>query len=352
MPLTDVTIGRICLHEVHRRPEEGPQLTPTYGQGLLNLPPEAMAAFRSRVVAAFKASSQCLDMAIRDYADGSVAANGAKLIDLSNKDFVAHSRAFADALASAQGSRQIPGGLLVVFDGTVGYPATRFFGLMKAELHEGFIKTNDLQAQFVNNLFLSPKTKLYKIGIFICDGAHPRPPLPEGWQATVYDSAMTASQRDNAATYFYSTFLGLDLPDNSAQKVKRFFEETKAFIRSSPLTPSQKVDLHNGLYSYLKLDQSQTVQVSRFAETYMQGDLLDDYVRHMKRQRIPETAISKDLTEVSGALRIRKLRFPRAITLSGPPDAMRDLVSIETIERADGSPWTRVIIKAEVQGDE
>lgn len=54
MPLENVTIRRVCLHEVHRRPGEGPQLKPTYGQGLLHLNSEAMAHFRSRVIAAFK----------------------------------------------------------------------------------------------------------------------------------------------------------------------------------------------------------------------------------------------------------------------------------------------------------
>ena len=352
MPLDNVTIGRICLHEVHRRPDEGPQRKPSYGKGLLRLDERALDAFRSRVVAAFKTNAQCMEMTIREFGAGSVIEHGAELVTKSDPQFVAHSEVFADALANAQGSRQIPGGLMVVFDGTLGFPATPFFGLMKAELHEGFIKTNDLQARFVNDLFLSPKTKLYKIGLFVSDGAAPRPDLPDGWRTIVYDSAMTASQRDAAATYFYSTFLGLDIPQDAAQQVRKFFEETKAFIKASSLPEEQKVDLFNGLYSYLKLDKRNTIQTSRFAATYMEGPLADEYLNHMRQQKFPAAAIAKDLSEVGGVLRWRKLKFPRAITLSGPPDAVRDLVTVDTIAGEDGARWTQVTIRGELQGQE
>ena len=350
MPLENVTIRRICLHEVHCRPEEGPLLTPTYGAGLLQLNAPAMAAFRSRVIAAFKSDAQCMEMSIREYGAGSALVTGDELIRKREPGFVMHSRIFADALASAQTSRQIPGGLMVVFDGTLGNPATPFFGLMKAELHEGFLKTADLQAEFVADLFLSPKTKLYKIGLFVSDGVQPRPDLPEGWTATVYDSAMTAVNRDAAATYFYSNFLGLDVPVNAAHQVKKFFDETKTFIKNCDLSETEKVNLHNSLYSYLKLDRSNTIQTSRFASTYMDEDLADDYMKHMRRQRFPATAIAKDLAEVAGSLRMRRLRFPRSITLSGPPEAIADLVSIDTVETADGVQ-TQILIRGLVQSE-
>ncbi len=311
-----------------------------------------MAAFRSRVVAAFKTNAQCMDMSIREHGAGSAIELGAAIVGVPGHDFAQRSQVFADALANAQTSRQIPGGLMVVFDGTLGNPATTFFGLMKAELHEGFIKTNDLQAQFVNDLFLSPKTKLYKIGLFVSDGVNPRPALPGGWRAVVYDSAMTASQRDNAATYFYSNFLGLDIPRNAAQQVKKFFEETKSFIKGANLPPNEKVDLYNGLYSYLKLDRGNTIQTSVFAQTYMQGDLSDDYLQHMRQLRFPTEAIAKDIGELTGVLKWRKLRFPRAITLVGPPDAVRDLVTVDTVDGERGAKWTQITIRGELQSQE
>ncbi len=327
-------------------------MPPTYGQGLLNLSAEALGAFKSRVAAAFKSNSQCMEMTIRSHGQGSVLSSGVQLLASSNPDFVRHSQFFANALAEAQTSRQMPGGLMVVFDGTVGPSSTPFFGVMKAELHEGFIKTSDMQAQFVSDLFLSPKTKLYKIGIFISNGASPRPVLPDGWSAIVYDSTMTASQRDNAATYFYSAFLGLDIPVNAAQQVRKFFEQTKSFIKSSNIPPEGKVDLYNSLYSYLKVDRDNTVQTSRFAESFMDVDLADQYLDHMRREGFPTTAVAKDLSEVAGSLKMRRIKFARAITLSGPPDAVRDLVSVESVEGEGGAPWTQITIRGQIEAQE
>lgn len=352
MPLQNLTVNRICLHEVHRRSDAGAVVEPTLGTELLDLRGPAMDAFRSRVIAAFKSNSQCMEMMIRAYGDGSVISNGLRLIEAADQDYITISGLFADALAGAQTSRQMPGGLVVIFDGTIGSPATSFFGVMKAELHEGFIKTDDLQARFVSDLFLSPKTKLYKIGLFVSDGLRPRPELPDGWSAIVYDSAMSAAQRDNAATYFYSSFLGLDIPENAAQQVRKFFEHTRAFIRNSDLTDEEKVDLFNGLYTYLKLDRGNTIQTSRFAETFMNEDLSEKYLQHMRRERFPTTALAKDLSEVSGSLKLRKLKFPRSITLSGPSDAVRELVTVATVDGDSGTLWTQITIRGQIEAQE
>lgn len=352
MPLENLKIGRVCLHEVYRLGDNGSVVAPNYGSDLLQLKGPALDAFRERVVAAFKSSSHCMEMRIRQHGPGSAVAIGDGLVGVDDRTFVTASREYADALAAAQTSRAIPGGLAVVFDGTVGHPDVKFFAVMKAELHEGFIKTANLQARFVDDLFLSPKTKLYKIGMFISDGAHPRPALQAGWTPMLYDSVMTASQRDVAATYFYSKFLGLDIPENAAQKVKQFFEKTKGFISSSPLPQSDKTDLLNGLYTYLKVDQSNTIQVSAFADTFMPPALADDYKNFMKREKFPVAAVAKDLSEVGGQLRLRRLRFPRAITLSGPPDAVKDLVTIAQIDGDGGAPWTQITIRGPIESQE
>lgn len=353
MTLENLILSRVCLHEVHRRADDKTIVPPTYANGLLNLPPLAKSAFVSRVIAAFKSSAQCMEMAIRSYGADSVIAIGLDLLDADDAEFALQSRRLADGLAGAQGSRQIPGGLVVAFDGTVGYPSRPFFGVMKAELHEGFLKTRDLQATFVSDLFLSPKTKLYKIGIFISDGVDPRPALPDGWIATVYDSAMTAAHRENAALYFHGQFLGLELPENSAQKVRQFFEQTKEFIRSVDVSEEQRVDLYNSLYIYLKMDRSPTVQVSQFADAYLPDQVGTQYIAHMREQRFPERAIEKDLSEVSGSLKLRKFRFANKITLSGPPEAISQLVQVEAVEAAEGQgKWTRITVRGPIEGQE
>jgi 37-kD nucleoid-associated bacterial protein len=294
-----------------------------------------------------------MDMDIHDFGTGSALALGSVVVTASDAEFVLHSRAFADRLAEAQGSRQIPGGLCAVFDGTAGYPGAPIFGVMKAELHDGFLKSNDLQAEFVTNVFLSPKTKLYKIGIFVSDRQEPRPALPDGWSATVYDSHMSVAQRNLAALYFHERFLGLTFPKNSAHHVKLFFEKTKVFIANSGLIEEKKYDLYNGLYTYLKVEQSPNVEVEQFAERFLPIALVDDYRGYMTRERVPLAAFEKDLSEISGALKLRRFRFPRRITLTGPAEALADLVTVKQIDNPDGpGRWTQITVRGPIEAQE
>lgn len=353
MALENLLLGRICLHEVHRRADDKSLVTPSYSSDMLVLKGRAKDAFISRVLAAFKSSAQCMEMSIRVHDAASAVAQAANLIRQTDADFVRSSRVFADKLADAQDSRQYPGGVVAVFDGTVGNPAQHFVGVMKAELHEGFVKTQKLGAQFVDNLFLSPKTKLYKIGLFISDGAAPRPALPAGWTALLYDSLMTAAQRDNAAVYFHGRFLGLSIPENSAQKTKEFFERTKEFIKTRNISEYEKVDLYNSLYSYLKVDQSPTVQVSEFGDRFFDDDMNIDYTSHMKKSGVSVQAINKDLSEVAGALKLRRVRFTGNLQLSGPPEVFARLVTVETvIPVGRDEKWTQITVKGPIEAQE
>lgn len=351
MPLENLTIRRVCLHEVHKRSDDGNVRTPTYSNDLLALNNRGLAAFQSRVHSAFKRDAKCMEMALRLTDAASIAGRGAAIVDADDVAFVEQSRSFADLLAEAQVSRQIPGGLTVVFDGTVGYPERNFFSVMKAELHEGFMKQNNMQATFVESLFLSPKTKLYKIGFFV-GGEVGSPIRIEDWKPTVYDYQLTGAHRDGAAAYFHSAYLGLDVPKNSAQQVKKFFETTKTYIKSAQISQADKVDLYNSLYSYLKTDQAPTVQVGHFADTYLPPALRGTYVDHMRRERVPDAAIAKDLSEVGGSLRIRRLRFPSKIMLSGPPEAIKELVNVEAFDAPDGERWTRLTIRGAIEAQE
>lgn len=351
MPLENLNVARVCLHEVYKRTDDRNVVPPSFATGLLDLDDRGLAAFEARVVAAFRSGAKCMEMTINEIDETSVAARGVAMVGVSDNQFVRRSRAFAEMLASAQTSRQYPGGLVVVFDGTVGNPATRFFGIMKAEMHEGFVKRADMQATFVDSLFLSPKTKLYKIGLFVANDVRVRD-LPDGWTATVYDAQLTAVQRDSAALYFHESFLGLTVPENSAQQTKIFFQKTKEFIAEAAIDEDQRVGLHNSLYTYLKHDRSPTIQVSRFADAYMPDDVAMDYQRYMRRERFPVGAVQKDLTEISGRLRTRRLRFANRITLTGPADAINEFVSVEEIRGERGASWTRITVRSQLESQD
>lgn len=359
MLFENLVVDRIILHEVYRRLDDRQPITPAYGNALLHLDADAIAMFRDRIVSAVGSQSQCMEMVIINYAAGSSLEIARDLILAPDDEvFIQHSRRFADKLTEVQISRSLPGGVLIVFKGQAGNPSEKIIGVIKAETHSGFRRTREMQVEFFKDLFLTPQTKLYKIGLFNY-GRQGDPILSlDGWGATIYDAQMTSAHRESAAKYFYELFLGCGFPVNAAALTKQFYDGTREFINKINVSDESRADLLTGLYTYLKVDQSPVVELSTFAQNYLTDELKDDYSNFMVHRAFPTIAVAKDTSDLTTQLRRRKLKFSRDVQLSAPPDAFADLVSVRTIEgepdAVDGGKpvWTQITIKDRVREQE
>lgn len=354
MAVENLAVSRLILHEIFRRRDNGSAVTPRYGGQLVNLPAAAMDAFRERVVDALGNTSRSMEMDIIDAQSGSAVELSSNLFNQSDAAFVTGSQAFADRLATAQTHRSWPGGIVVVFTGTVGAASHPFVGVIKAETQTGFkreIQRGTLNAQYFDDLFMTPASKLYKIGMFIRTSARPGT-LPSGWRALVYDNQMTSGKRDDAARYFFGSFLGCEIPTNSAALTKAFFDNTREFIKALDVPSEKKNDLLTSLYTYLKVDQAPTIEVNAFSTTYIPQESRENYREFMVSKKMPLNAINKDLADIGPGLRLRRVGFPNDIRLIAPPEAFRDSITIETIRQdtdGDGpSEWTRITIKHQI----
>jgi hypothetical protein len=240
MAFDNLVVQRVVLHEVYRRRDNNDAIQPRYGDQLIRLPLEAMEMFKERVVDAMGTESQSMEVEIVDASTGGAVEISASLLGKTDGAFITESRKFADRLTQIQVQRNLPGGVLVVFSGTVFASSLPFVAVIKAEKQTGFHERG-LSIQFLKDLFLTPASKLYKIGFFIRDG-DARLALPDGWKAFVYDSHMSSTKREGAAKYFYDLFLGCKIPQNSAYLTRSFFEHTREFIRALPVEPEMKDD--------------------------------------------------------------------------------------------------------------
>jgi hypothetical protein len=358
MDLQDLNIGRIVLHEVHKRTDERQRVAPTYGVDVEQLRGLALDAFRDRVIAAMGRSDRCVQMEILS-SSPMIPILQAVLDAPSDAEFVDESRNVADALADAQTRRDLPGGVVVVFTGTVGAPSSRFFAVIKAETHNGFMRDADdhghLGLVFLEKLLLTPQTKLYKIGMFI--DANRRGDDEARWNAYLYDDGVSPRDRYGAAQYFYESFLGLAFMQSSARETKVFHDLTKGFITALQIPEEEKVTLHNALVTYLKADVSPTVSVRAFADSYVRDRAVhDSYTAHMYDQGFPRHAVNKDLGDIRSALRQRRILFRSKVSITAPAEAFEQYVEIEAIQGAspDGRPerWTRVTIKDQIASQE
>ena len=362
MSFENLILDKVVLHRVFKRNDEHQRIAPVYGTSLVPFAPRASQAICTRINTALGTAAKCIELDIIDNTQGSLVELSSRLVNSDRDLFIHHAREAADKLTDAQNPRNTPGGVLMVFSGTAGNPAKRFIGYLKAQIHDGFAESEDENGQaiitYIEKLILSPEAKLYKIGMFVETLPDAPGALPDGWTAFVFDASLTITNKSSAADFFYEGFMGCRFQETSAQRTQEFYKYTKEFIQTRDLPEEHKSDLHNALVTYLKTDLSPTLQVTDFSQRYLPGSQMrDEYSEYMKNKSFPVSAISKDLTCVAPALRVRKLVFPGNIRFTAPADAFADTITIRVIN-ADGdeegarSGWTEIIVRDRIREQE
>lgn len=354
MLFENLKVGRVVVHEVFRRNDDKSIQPPACSSQLENLSPEALGAFRLRMTDALSGQSQSLQMRIAKYGAGSFLELAEGLVDADEEAFVSGSKDLATKLAEAQMARRIPGGMVIVFDGTVGSPAVPFMGVIKAETQAGFRRQSGANAvvEFLQNIFLTPATRLYKIGIMLFDDATGS--KPDGRRAFVFDSNISASNREAAAAYFYEGLLGCALPSDGAYETARFFDLTKEYVRKSALDPEKKRDMVDSLYVFVRDEQDPTFTADQFSSRYLPPNMQDPFSAFLETRKFTRSAVVRDTSQMANRLRRRRLKFGGDIELSASPEALKNKVQIDPIpaEQGDQEGWTRITIRERMTGEQ
>lgn len=356
MLFENLKVNRVVVHEVFQRNEDKSIQPPVFSDDLENLSPEALGAFRLRMTDALSGQSQSLEMRIARHGAGSFLELAESLVGSSDADFLAGSKAVANKLAEAQIARRIPGGMLIVFDGSVGANAQPFVGVIKAETQAGFRRSKDgakAVVEFLQNIFLTPATRLYKIGLMLFEDTTKA--KPDGRRGFVFDSNISVSNREAAAAYFYEGFLGCALPSDGPYETARFFDLTREFVRKSDLDPEKKRDVMDSLYVFVRDEQDPTFTAEQFGSRYLPDDMQDPFADFLSAKKFTPNAVVRDTTQMGNRLRRRRLKFGGDIELSASPEALKNKVQIEAIAADDGGArdaWTRITIRERLTGEQ
>ena len=214
MSFENLSIGRLIIHEVFARGADRALVQPTYGNQLLVLPQDARDALQARITNALGKSSHGVEMTIRESGADSTWHRAKEIVEAQGNDaqFVNISQNIASKLAVAQANRTIPGGIVVVIEGTCGNPAKSFMCVIKAEPHGGFTKRQaggHMTLEYIKELILTPQAKLYKIGAFL--------------------------QQDPAGTYVSMDFSTRDAYRHVVEKVARLSGATEIDVATAVL---------------------------------------------------------------------------------------------------------------------
>lgn len=364
MQLLNFDIDRIIIHQIFQRDSDGNKVTPKQSHEFTRFDQSAMDAFKSRLKDALGDGSKSVQMEIVNQEPGDLPHLVDILIDQDDDAFATSSFDIARKLTDAQQRKSIPGGILVVFCGTQGQKKRKFLGVIKAEIHNGYEKqingkTNEISLKFVEEVLLTPGTRLYKTAAFFEreNAGLSKDDLNTKWVVMVSDYQINKADGKAAAQYFYSDFLGCGYPETSARTTMHFYESASAFISDLDVPEAKKSDLLNALTTYLKVDTSSTISSSDFASKYFDLDTQDSFSAYMEDSGLPTTAFTKDVAHIEQKLKFRKVNFSRNVKIVAPSDAFKDLVDIESIqgdadESGGSAEWTRVIIKDKIVSQE
>jgi len=141
--IENLRVGRIAIHEVFQREDDRKAVLPVYADQLEIWPDKAITAFKARITEALSAQAKSIELQIVQCDENSHVATAKDLISAADDKFLTLSRKTTDRLVGAQLHRNIPGGILIVFDGTVGAEGHPFLGTIKAETQPGFRRHAD-----------------------------------------------------------------------------------------------------------------------------------------------------------------------------------------------------------------
>ncbi|WP_444935092.1 nucleoid-associated protein [Microbulbifer sp. JTAC008] len=363
MQLLNLSIDRIIIHQVYQRDKDGTKIPPTQSHEFTRFDESAMEEFKSRIRDALGEGSKAVQMQIHSQDENHIPKIADKIIDQDDDAFAVSSFDFAKRLTDAQQRKNIPGGIVVVFTGKQGHPQRNFLGVIKAEIHSAYEKevdptTNKISLKFVEEVLLTPGTRLYKTAAFFEKQNNSTPDdLNDKYAVMISDYQIGKTDGKAAARYFYSDFLGCDYPETSARTTKKFYDAASSFIEGLEIEVEKKSDLFNALTTYLKVGTSSTISSEDFAANYFDLDVQDDFKSHMEDSGLPTTAFTKDIEHIESKLKYRRVNFSKNVKIIAPSDVFKDYVVIESIDGdsdESGTPqiWTRVTVKDRITQQE
>jgi hypothetical protein len=330
----DLRLNRIAVHEIFKRDVDLQPIPPRCSDTLANLDAEGKSAIRERIIGALGSNSKSVQMSVVDDGPGTAFDLFSRLPFVDDATFLDVSQQIAQKLTSAQTARTIPGGVLVVVDGQVGADARPFSGVIKAEVHSGFIKEAGDQGpliRYLTDLLLTPNQRFHKIGVFVREPVQASPPddyFSDDYSVYVFDNQMNGAEITTAANYFYERFLGCTAASTAKKLTRDFYKHSRDFIDASPLGDESKVESVSALHVYLR-SNTQTIQALEFAEQHLPPEFHQPYMDFLVEHEFPENAVPKDTSQIKHKLRIRKLNFSTQVKITAPADRFRDLVQVQ-----------------------
>lgn len=352
LDLEALTIRRIAVHTIPKRGDGKIAATPIYATLLTLLNPSGLDVFQKRITSALGKRSHGVELTIVDSQQDSFMQHAVKLMYVNDAQFLLDSKVLAKKLADIQASRDLAASKLLIIDGSIGEGQRKFLAVIKADLQDGFKDDDVSGAALLENLFLTPTQRLYKIGLLEEVVANPAEEDDlrdaDDFKIHLFDHLISALETKSAAHYFYRQFLGSDILHSQKKITRDFYDLTIKYINASTVDRDTKFDLVDALRTELRSNRA-TIHSETFATDHMGEELQQGYLDFLAQNNFNYDNFSKDTEFIKGKLKRRqRMKFSHGVEISAPADSLTNLVSVQE----SNAQRTVLVINAAIESQE
>lgn len=324
-----ISINRLIVHKILEQKITEENSSVEFENTVINVNNKGKEILIERIINALGKQSKSFELNVELDKENSFFYFANCINKLNEEDFIFNSKEIANLLGFSQNRIGLPGGYLLIIDAFDNLNKTPLIIVIKAEQqsvlqHE--IGTNSLNV--LENVFLSPAQKLFKIGILGFENYRADSIIrKEDCFALLFDDQF----RDGKpAEYFYKSFLGFSIDKNSKINTYKFYQETVKFINSQVKEEGDRVDFLRFLKAYLSpvssnllIDSIQFIKSTTLSEA-------DKAAYITKTSELFPRAFTKDISLIKNNLSRRKINFSNDINVVGPEENFEEKVRIIT----------------------
>ncbi|MCF0043666.1 nucleoid-associated protein [Dyadobacter fanqingshengii] len=292
-------------------------------QVLSNIDSNVEQIIKDRLIESSGRRGKAFKLQIQQEGAGSFVDLCQELKKLDDPEFIVQSVKIAQLLADAQTSTQYPGGFLLIIEAVNDNSGLFLYLVIKAEPHQALVSRVN-QIEILNEIFLSPSQKLFKIGI-IEERTPEATHMNQRFDCFLFDDQFNSDGLP--AAYFYNDFLGFSIQANSELQSLRFYRITEDFITNAPdISSDGKGPVLDALKQQFTANKNQSVDPSAFGRTYFKEEkVLGRYLEAISS--LPSIFV-KNTTLIDSRLKTKKIDFPSKIKIAGPDAHFDDKVKI------------------------
>ncbi len=320
MDVTTFQVGSAVIHDVPRS-DEGEELVLT--DAPVPLDAQLRGYLRRKIVESLE--QRGLEV-VADPEASPVVRDGVAAILGDEDELVAASKRIAGHLDDSQNKRNTAG-LLIVLTGTVDNAGA--VAVLKLEREQGLrlrIEARGGQTlvdlQFLRDLTLTDKTKIFKTSIFQIEEAG----VAETMFGRVSDDQRGRDDGTGVATFFLSTFLGCKLRTNPAKATMDFVAAAETFVNQDVASDERKGKYLVALQAALQ-DQQLDLAPRQFANAQLEPQDRPAFLARINEKGLdPQVAFTKDtsLVKTNGF----RMTFSHGMVLIGSQQDLRERVEL------------------------